>query len=46
MNERYKTLVSYLETVSVDVIRAQDLITGECRPFEDAAIKKTKYGHL
>jgi hypothetical protein len=40
MNERYKTLVSYLETVSVDVIRAQYLITGECRPFEDAAINK------
>ena len=40
MNERYKTLVPYLETVSVDVIRAQDLITGELRPFEDVAIKK------
>jgi hypothetical protein len=25
MNERYKTLVTYLETVSVDAIRAQDL---------------------
>jgi hypothetical protein len=40
MNERYKTLVAYLETVSVDVIRPQDLITGEFRPFEDIAIKK------
>jgi hypothetical protein len=25
MNEHYKTLVTYLETVSVDAIRAQDL---------------------
>lgn len=45
MNKRYKTLVTYREAVSVDVIRAQDLITGEFRPFEDVAIK-TKYGHL
>ena len=40
MNKRYKTLITYLEIVSVDVIRAQDLITGEFRPFEDVAIKK------
>ena len=40
MNERYKTLVTYLETVYVDVIRAQDLIRGEFRSFEDLAIKK------
>ncbi|XP_063446536.1 uncharacterized protein LOC134726070 [Mytilus trossulus] len=40
MNQRYQTLVTYLENVSVDLERTQELLTGEYVPFPDIAIKK------
>lgn len=40
MNTHYQTLVSFLETASVDVARTQELISGEFRPFPDIDVKK------